>query len=95
MHLPDTKEGVGRPRWQREEMMFGPGEYVHEAFRKDLYDAMCAMCHGARSGKPLDVAMRPDLLVGASQTVARDPGTTDLLAAPGARGAPVGPPATP
>jgi len=95
VHLPDTKEGAGRPRWQREEMMFGPGEFVHEAFRKDLYDAMCAMCHGARSGRPLDAAMRPDLLVGASQTVARDQAATDLFVPPGARGAIVGPPSTP
>lgn len=93
MHLPDTADSMkgNYPRWQREEMMFSPGESVHEAFPQPLFDAFCGGCHGSRSGRPVDFAQRPDLLVGASKTVARDMTPTDLTAGPGSRGQPVGP----
>jgi hypothetical protein len=91
MRLPDTPDSSTKnlPRFQREEIMFSPGESVHEAFPAPLFDAFCAGCHGSRSGKPLDFAARPDLLVGASKTVARDMSPTDLTS--NQRGPEVGP----
>ena len=89
-------EGVEHlPRWQRESFMFAPGEYVHESFRTEFFDGFCGQCHGSISGRPLDVAMRPDVLSGASLTSALGSSATDLFIQPSQRGAPVGPPFSP
>lgn len=97
LHLLDSPESqaLGLPRWQREEFMLTPGESEHEAMRADLFDGFCGQCHGSTSGRPVDVAMRPDVLVGASQTVAAATPATDLFVAPAQRGPVTGPPATP
>jgi hypothetical protein len=97
IHLPDTsasKTGAW-PRWQRESMVFAPGETLHQGFRRDLFDGLCAGCHGTVSGRPLDFAVRPDILTQASVTVARDLPATNLDVPPTMRGDAVGPPAAP
>ena len=95
--LSDTPQSVANnlPRWQREAFMFTPGESVHEAFPTQFFDGFCGQCHGAISGRQLDVAMRPDVLSGASLTAAYDSTPTDLFLSPSQRGAPIGPPFLP
>jgi hypothetical protein len=97
LHLLDSPESraMGLPRWQREEIMFTPGEFEHEAMRSDLFDGFCGQCHGAASGRAVDEGMRPDVLMGASQTVASTAPATDLVVAPNQRGPTTGPPSTP
>jgi hypothetical protein len=97
MHLPDTKMSgdLKIPRWQRETFSFAPGEVAHQSFRRDFFNGFCGQCHGAISGKPLDVAMSPDILTQASMVTARDQQATPLPLARGERGQPHGPPATP
>jgi hypothetical protein len=97
VHLPDTATSMklGLPRWQREAMIFAPGETAHQSFRRDLFDGLCAGCHGSVSGRPVDAAVRPDILTEASSTLARDALPTDLNLPPDKRGATSGPPARP
>jgi hypothetical protein len=94
MKLADTPQSKASnlPRWQRESFMFTPGESVHEAMRTEFFDGFCGQCHGSISGRPLDVAMRPDVLSGASLTSALGSSPTDLFLPPSQRGAPIGPP---
>jgi hypothetical protein len=97
VHLPDTdasKKG-NIPRWQRETMSFAPGEYGRQSFRRDFFNGFCGQCHGAISGKPLDIALSPDILTQASSVAARGTDPINLNKAPGDRGPPQGPPATP
>jgi hypothetical protein len=93
LHLPDTDDSKARgiPRFQREEMMFAPGEYVHQSFRRSFFSGFCGNCHGAVSGHPLDVAVQPDILTQASITSARGSVPQNLVFAPNQRGAPEGP----
>lgn len=58
------------PRMIPENVMFSPGESVHEGFPRDAFDGFCGGCHGSVSGRPLDAALRPDVLSRASDTVA-------------------------
>jgi hypothetical protein len=97
LHLLDSPQSLaeGIPRWQREEIMFTPGESEREAMRSDLFDGFCGQCHGATSGRAVDTGMRPDVLVGASQTVASSAPPVDLLVAPAQRGPVIGPPSVP
>ena len=97
LHLPDTKMSADLklPRWQRETMSFTPGEYTRQSFRRGFFNGFCGQCHGSISGKPLDVAMSPDILTQASAVDARGSTPIDLNKAPGDRGQPQGPPATP
>ena len=97
MRLLDSPESkaMGIPRWQREEIMLTPGEFEHEAFRSDLFDGFCGQCHGSTSGRPVDVGMRPDVLVGASETLAATATPADLRVPPSQRGAVTGPPSAP
>jgi hypothetical protein len=76
-------------------MMLTPGEHEHEDMAHPFFDGFCGQCHGAVSGRPLDVAMRPDVLAGASVTVARAAPPTDLAVPPSQRGAIEGPPSAP
>jgi hypothetical protein len=55
---------------QREEMQFYPGETSNVAFRRDLFNGLCAGCHGSISGQELDVAVNVDVLTSASTTEA-------------------------
>ena len=92
--LADTPMSTTRklPRFLNEHLMFSPGESVHEAFRHEFFDGFCGQCHGAVSGRPTDVAMRPDIFAGASRTEALHQVPTNLDLAPAQRGAPTGPP---
>jgi hypothetical protein len=95
--LPDTPESREKkiPRYQREEMVFYPGEYVHQSFRRDFFNALCGNCHGAISGRPVDVAVRPDMLTQASDTISRASQPYNLNLAPNQRTPVEGPPASP
>lgn len=97
LKLPDTDLSRDRklPRFQRESMVFAPGEYVHQSFRAELFDAICGQCHGALSGRAIDAALKPDFVTQASATISRDKAPFVLNKAPGERGAIEGPPATP
>jgi hypothetical protein len=66
------------PHLQREEMQFYPGEVVRQGFRRDLFDGMCAGCHGSVSGKENEIAVNPDILTQASDVMARGKKPTDL-----------------
>lgn len=97
LNLPDTKLSRERalPRYQRESMVFFPGEYSHQSFKAEFFDALCGQCHGAISGTPTDVALEPDFVTQASTTLARDKAPFVLDKPPGERGAIEGPPPTP
>ncbi len=97
LHVPDTElsKQNNLPRFQREEMMFAPGEYVHQSFKRQFFDGLCANCHASISGHGLDTALKPDMLSQASSTLARDLAPVQLNLPPSARGSLVGPPATP
>jgi hypothetical protein len=83
------------PRWQREEMTFLPGETAHQAFQAGFFDNLCAGCHGAVSGRPLDAALKPDFLTEASAVAAVTLPVSDYSGPPSTRGALVGPPSAP
>jgi hypothetical protein len=97
LKLADTKMSRDKalPRYQRESMVFFPGEYSHQSFKAEFFDALCGQCHGSISGRPTDVALRPDFVTQASATLSRDKPPFVLNKAPGERGAIEGPPATP
>lgn len=95
LKLPDTAESMkgSYPRYQREAFTFYPGEYVHQSFQTQFFNALCGQCHGATTGKPIDVALRPDIMTQASNTLARDATLfKDYSGGPGSRGAIMGPP---
>jgi hypothetical protein len=71
LHLPDTAESTQQklPRWQREAMMFVPGERARQAMPRVFFNNVCGTCHGALSGRPVDAALRPDFLTQASTVV--------------------------
>jgi hypothetical protein len=50
----------------------GPGEVVSMGVARPLFDAVCGGCHGAISGREIDVLVTPDVLTGASQSLAVD-----------------------
>ena len=75
--------------FQREEMQFYPGEWVRQSFRRDLFNGMCAGCHGSVSGYENDIAVNPDILTQASQVKARSADPKDLTKL---SGSPQGPP---
>jgi hypothetical protein len=83
------------PRWQREEMTFLPGEVTHQSLKAGFFNNLCAGCHGAVSGRPLDAALKPDFLTQASEVAAASLGGSDLSGPPSTRGPPVGPPSPP
>ena len=85
--LPETEASrQGElPRLQRETMVFAPGEYAHQAFKREFFDALCGNCHGAVSGRAVDVAVRPDVLTQASDTRSRGSQPLDLNVPPDQR----------
>ncbi|HZU83622.1 MAG TPA: hypothetical protein VE987_11925, partial [Polyangiaceae bacterium] len=97
LHLADdtASQAMKLPRWQREEMTFAPGEYAHQSFPQVFFDKLCAGCHGAVSGRPVDAALLPDFITQASQVAAVDQAPSDLSGPPSARGGIIGPPASP
>lgn len=74
---------------QREEMQFYPGETVRQGFRRDLFDGVCASCHGAVSGYDADISANPDILTQASRVLAKD---VAAVALPTGQRSPQGPP---
>jgi hypothetical protein len=54
-----------------EEHQFGPGEEISLGIREELFDAACGGCHGSITGSELDVVTRPDVLTGASTSIAQ------------------------
>ncbi len=58
-----------------EEHQMAPSEQITMGIRENLFDAVCAGCHGSISSSELDVQVSPDALTGASQSssAGRDP----------------------
>jgi len=54
-----------------EEHQFGPGEEISLGIQAPLFDAVCGGCHGSVSSSELDVATKPDVLTGASASMAQ------------------------
>ena len=71
---------------QREAMQFYPGESARQSFRRQLFNGVCAGCHGSVSGLENDIATNPDILTRASEVVARDQDPTLLAPTGGAEG---------
>ena len=101
LRLGDTSESASLklPRFQREEMEFAPGEIVNQSFvgsqdgRPNFFNGLCGQCHGAVSGRPLDVAVQPDILTQASMVAARGTAPLNLNLSPSQRDTTfVGPP---
>jgi len=97
LEVNETKVSRERnlPRIQREAMVFYPGEDSHQGFKEQFFDALCAQCHGSVSGKAIDTALNPDFVTQASASLSRGRPPFDMNKPPGARGAPIGPPAKP
>jgi hypothetical protein len=87
LHLAEDAESrtMKLPRWQREEMTFSPGEYAHQSFPGAFFNNLCAGCHGALSGRPVDAALRPDFLTQASSVIAAAIAPTDYSGPPSTR----------
>ncbi|HEX6274243.1 MAG TPA: hypothetical protein VFZ53_14480 [Polyangiaceae bacterium] len=83
--------GDGSPtrHHQRESTQFYPGERVRQGFRRELFNGLCAGCHGSISGAEMDGAVKPDVLTKASDVAARTAIPTDLTSR---SGVPAGPP---
>jgi hypothetical protein len=62
----------GGPMRQREAMQFYPGERVKQSMRSDLFNGVCAGCHGSISGRELEVGFTIDVLSTPSKTLASD-----------------------
>ena len=52
-----------------EEHQLSPGEMISLGIAQRLFDGVCGGCHGSVSGSELDVAITPDALTGASQSL--------------------------
>jgi hypothetical protein len=55
-----------------EEHQLAPGETISLGIREELFDAVCGSCHGSVSGSELDVAITPDALTGASESLSKN-----------------------
>ena len=60
------------PMRQRETTQFYPGERAKQSLPRDLFNGVCAGCHGSISGRELDVGIDVDVLTRASTTLASD-----------------------
>ncbi|HEX9621114.1 MAG TPA: hypothetical protein VF989_13315 [Polyangiaceae bacterium] len=67
----------------REEFQFYPGEVANQSFSRDLFNGLCAGCHGSVSGLESEIAVNPDILTRASDVVASQPDPDDLRRAEG------------
>jgi hypothetical protein len=63
---------------QREELQFGPLESIGLGVPEASFDSLCATCHGAVSGRPLDVHLDVDAITASSTTEAHSAGPVDL-----------------
>jgi len=52
-----------------EEHQLGPGEQISMGVPRQLFDGVCGGCHGSISAREIDVAVTPDALTGASQSI--------------------------
>jgi hypothetical protein len=52
-----------------EEHQLGPGEHISMGVPESLFNAVCGGCHGSVSGNETDIAVTPDALTGASQSM--------------------------
>jgi hypothetical protein len=82
-------DGSAERHHQRESTQFYPGERVRQGFRRELFNGLCAGCHGSVSGLEMDGAVKPDVLTQASDVAARTALPTDLTSR---GGTPVPPP---
>ena len=64
---------------QREEMQFYPGERAHQSLQRRFFNGLCGGCHGAITGRELDIAVNIDVLTSASVTDAYQATPTDLF----------------
>ena len=55
-----------------EEHQFGPGESISIGVQENLFDHVCAGCHGSVSGREIDVGVSADALTGASESASLD-----------------------
>jgi len=60
------------PMRQREATQFYPGEHAKQSMPRDLFNGVCAGCHGSISGRELDVGVTVDVLTSASRSKASD-----------------------
>jgi hypothetical protein len=75
---------------QLEEMQFYPGEIVRQGFTRQLFNGVCAGCHGAVSGYDTDISVNPDILTQASRVAAKGGALVQLVRSQGSP--PQGPP---
>ncbi|MCE9573761.1 MAG: hypothetical protein K8W52_11455 [Deltaproteobacteria bacterium] len=65
----ELQDGSGKPIiTMGEEHQVAPSEQITMGIREELFDAVCAGCHGSVSSSELDVRVSPDALTGASQS---------------------------
>lgn len=76
MELRDANGGVIET--MREEHQVGPGEVVSLGIKEELFDAVCGGCHGSVSGEETDIAVSPDALTGASQSLSANAAPVEL-----------------
>lgn len=75
------EDGAGRTVvTMTEEHQLAPGERISLGIREDLFDAVCGGCHGSVTGSELDIAVTPDALTGASQSLSQN--VTPVVIAP-------------
>ncbi|HLV21231.1 MAG TPA: hypothetical protein VKZ49_10125 [Polyangiaceae bacterium] len=74
--------------FQLEEMQFYPGESLRQSFRRELFNGICANCHGALEGVEMNAVIDPDILTAASAVAARS-APAEVLSP---QGPPQGPP---
>ena len=54
-----------------EEHQFGPGENISLGVREEVFDGVCAGCHGSVSGREIEIGALPDALTGASESLSK------------------------
>jgi hypothetical protein len=81
--------GSATQHFQREEMQFYPGEYLHQSFPEGFFNGLCGGCHGSLSGRETDLSVQPDILTQASRVQAKsyDTRNVDFGGPPSTRGA--------
>ena len=55
-----------------EEHQLAPGEQISLGIREPLFDGVCGGCHGSVTGSELDIAVTPDALTGASESLSKN-----------------------
>lgn len=81
----DDFEGSMMPR---EADQYYPGEQGRRGIPRRLFNNLCGFCHAGLSGSELPVATSPDVLSGASQSLAVGGGMLDLNIDPASRSGP-------